>query len=373
MASLEAEAVFSGIVIDGSRGEGGGQMLRLGMALSMMFGITLKFVNIRQGRPTSGLSAQHLEVVNTFQRLGATVLVALPNDHSAEEPAEVQVGTTGFTFIPPGELQIPEQMEVNIGTAGSLTLLLQALLPVIVSAQKSVELTLIGGTDVSFSPPFDYFREVLLSYISRMGIEVETRIESRGFYPRGGGRVVIMVNPVSDVYGLHVGPHEGLRKVSTSLTVKGEIERLEEVIEAAGRFSSQVKRSHTPFHNKKDRKRKTICVQITGHPRSETGNMVSHNFLSDQIELVKSWVEEMSGSVLIDSEVVDEHSADQLIIFCVIALKFHRQVSRFKCAKEMSSQHFETVIEIVHQVLPDVQIMKTEREYGFDISVEYRN
>ena len=370
MTSLEG--LFSGIVIDGSLGEGGGQMLRQGMALSMMFGITLKFVNIRQGRPKPGLSAQHLEVVKTFQRLGAIVLVAYSDDHSAEEPAEVQVGTTGFTFIPPGELQIPEQMEVNIGTAGSLTLLLQALLPVIVSAQKSIEITLIGGTDVSFSPPFDYFREVLLSYISRMGIGVEVRIESRGFYPRGGGRVVIIVNPVSEIRGLHIEPNDGLREIMTSITTKGEIEGLEEVIETAGSFSSQVKRSHTPFYNKKDRKRKTICVQITGHPRSETGNMVSHNFLSDQIEPVKSWVEEMSRSVLIDSGLVDEHSADQLIIFCVMALKFHGQISTFKCVKEMSSQHFETVIEIVHQVLPDVLIKKTEQEDGLEISVEYR-
>ena len=133
-----------------------------------------------------------------------------------------------------------------------------------------------------------------------------------------------------------------------------------------------MKPSHTPFHNKKDRKRNTICVQISGHPLSETGNMVSHNFLSDQIEPVKSWVEEMSKSVLIDSELVDEHSAYQLIIFCVMALKFHGQISTFKCVKEMSSQHFETVIEIVHQVLPDVHIKKTEQEDGFEVTVEYR-
>ena len=100
--------------------------------------------------------------------------------------------------------------------------------------------------------------------------------------------MVIMVNSVSDVHGSHIGTHEGLREVTTSFTTKGEIEGLEEVIEAAEIFSSKVKSSHNLFYNKKDKKRKTICVQVTGYPQNETGNTVTRNFISDKIEPVMS-------------------------------------------------------------------------------------
>lgn len=164
------------IRLDGLREEGGGQILRSSLALSCHTGKPFTIEQIRGKRSPPGLKAQHLAGVQVARRLtGARVEGAL-------------IGSTRLVFEPAHPAR-GSHFE-DVGTAGSLTLLLQSvLLPALTSGQP-VELELVGGTDVSWSPPLDYLAEVLLPYYARLG-EVELRVGRRGFHPKGKGRLAL--------------------------------------------------------------------------------------------------------------------------------------------------------------------------------------
>jgi len=169
------------IYVDGSLGEGGGQVLRTAVALSAVTGEPVKVSKIRAGRDNPGLRPQHLKAVEGVGLLCGARLEGLA------------VGSTEVTFAP-GRI-MGGGLIVDVGTAGSATLVLQALLPVALSAPADVDLTVLGGTDVSHSPTADYFRGVFLGNLKSIGCEVETEVIRRGFYPKGGGEIKVMVKP----------------------------------------------------------------------------------------------------------------------------------------------------------------------------------
>lgn len=168
------------ITLDGSRLEGGGQILRTALALSGLTQQPFTIRNIRHGRPKPGLKAQHLTAVNAAAEwCNARV--------KGGEP-----GSERLTFSPDG-LDV-RTLTKDIGTAGSITLLLQALLPLALFGDRKVTLRITGGTDVKWSPPIDYFVHVLLPHIRRFA-DIECRVLRRGYYPKGGGEVEVTVNP----------------------------------------------------------------------------------------------------------------------------------------------------------------------------------
>ncbi|WP_297490632.1 RNA 3'-terminal phosphate cyclase [Thermococcus sp.] len=167
------------VEIDGSYGEGGGQIVRTAVALSVITGKAVRITKIRAGRPNQGLRPQHLHAVLALKELsGARVKGA-------------EVGSAELEFIP-GEARA-RQIRVPIKTAGSITLVLQALLPAMAFTGGSFEIT--GGTDVPWSPPVDYLRHVTLFALAKMGLNGEIEVKRRGHYPRGGGLVVGSVEP----------------------------------------------------------------------------------------------------------------------------------------------------------------------------------
>ncbi len=169
------------IVVDGSFGEGGGQILRTALGLAVALRKPVKVVNIRAKRKNPGLRRQHLTAVKVLAtisnarveglRLGSTEIVF--------EPRELRGGRYRF----------------DIGTAGSITLVLQALIPALPFTSEPLEIELVGGTDVPWSPPIDYVRFVLIPILSRMGYDLEIEVKRRGHYPRGGGIVKIRSRP----------------------------------------------------------------------------------------------------------------------------------------------------------------------------------
>ena len=342
------------IIIDGNIGEGGGQMLRLGLSLSALYIIPVKFINIRIKRKVPGLSAQHLEVVRMFQRFGGK-LADLEGD-------DIYIGTTSFTYIPPVQLEIENDFEINIGTAGSLTLLLQAILPVLISKDEPIKLTLIGGTDVSFSPPLNFFTDVLSKYISRMGINVDTHIIHRGFYPRGGGKIVVNINPTTNLRGITIVPYEEII-VKTVIVTKSNLSfESKQLLEDSTKEYSDIVESHNSSMYKKEKKM-TCCVQTTGIPSNPDGNIVSYNFLEQSSlgQPIDSWHKQLTTKFQ-PYKVVDEHSADQLLIFSVFTFIRTNQPSSFTCFKQMSSMHFSTSINIIKSILPYFPINIVESE-----------
>ncbi len=166
------------IQVDGSMGEGGGQILRTAVALSALFGEPVRVYNIRAKRKNPGLRPQHLNAVRAVAMISGARVEGL------------RVGSREITFRP-GRPR-PGKYRVDIGTAGSITLVLQAILPVALEV-GDVTLEIRGGTDVPWSPTMDYFRFVFLDLLSRIGASVDLELIERGHYPVGGGRVRVRI------------------------------------------------------------------------------------------------------------------------------------------------------------------------------------
>ncbi len=167
--------------IDGSMGEGGGQILRSALSLSVILGEPVRITRIRAKRPKPGLKPQHLTSVKALA------------DISGAEVRGARVGSTEIEFVPSG-IRGGDYV-FDTGTAGSITLLIQAILPALVSADSPSTVVLRGGTDVKWSPPADHTKYVLLPALSRMGAKADMEIVRRGYYPKGGGEVVLRVTP----------------------------------------------------------------------------------------------------------------------------------------------------------------------------------
>jgi len=178
------------LVIDGSIGEGGGQILRSAIALSAVLLKPVRIINIRAKRRNPGLRPQHLTAIK---------VVATLTD------AEIKgafVGSREILFIP--KKRRSGFFKFNIGTAGSIPLVMQASIPVMLFSDGDTCIDIIGGTDVSWSPPIDYMRFVFAPFLKKLGISITIKLLRRGHYPRGGGRVIYCVNPVQSIKPLRV-------------------------------------------------------------------------------------------------------------------------------------------------------------------------
>ncbi|MCD6478301.1 MAG: RNA 3'-terminal phosphate cyclase [Candidatus Diapherotrites archaeon] len=167
------------LTIDGSAGEGGGQILRTSLALACLTGKEIRIENIRAKRKKPGLRPQHLTAVKTLAKIcNAKVKGAY-------------IGSSMLTFKP-GKIE-DASLVANIGTAGSISLLLQQVLPV--SLACNLKLRAFGGTDVSFAPTVNYTRKVTFYYLHKMGAELALDIVARGYFPKGNGCVLFTSKP----------------------------------------------------------------------------------------------------------------------------------------------------------------------------------
>jgi RNA 3'-terminal phosphate cyclase (ATP) len=178
------------IKIDGSFGEGGGALLRVSTALSALTGKAFTISNIRSNRPKPGLMPQHLNAALALAKLSNAELNGL------------ELGSTQMTFIP-GQLS-GRKLDVNIKTAGSITLILQALMIPSLFADQMVQIDIHGGTDVKWAPTMDYLEHVTLPILHSMGAQVQLEVLQRGYYPRGGGLVRAMIEPVEKLKPLNL-------------------------------------------------------------------------------------------------------------------------------------------------------------------------
>ncbi len=169
------------VTIDGSFGEGGGQILRTSLALSLVTGKPFSIHNIRAGRKKPGLMRQHLTAVNAAAEIGQAAIEGN------------RIGSQAFTFKP--DMIKSGNYHFAIGSAGSCTLVFQTILPALLIAGEPSEIILEGGTHNPFAPPFDFLEKAFLPVISRMGPKVDAVLEKPGFYPAGGGRFKVSINP----------------------------------------------------------------------------------------------------------------------------------------------------------------------------------
>lgn len=183
------------LVVDGSIGEGGGQILRSAITISTIIGTPVKVTNIRSNRKDPGLKHQHVLTIQLLSRIF--------NIHTEN----VSLGSEWIGFDASKDNRLNEYdkpandaIVADIGTAGSIPLLLQTLIPAIAISQKDLVIKLSGGTDVKYSPTIDYIKYVLREAYSKIGIIFDLNVLKRGFYPRGQGLVEIRIRKATHLH-----------------------------------------------------------------------------------------------------------------------------------------------------------------------------
>ncbi len=169
------------IKIDGSFGEGGGQIIRSAVTLSAITGKPVEIENIRKNRKVPGLRPQHM--------LGVKILAKI----CQAKVEGLDVNSTSLKFTPSSGIDM--ELKEDVGTAGSIPLILQVLIPAVSLVKKRLKISIIGGTDVPWSPTADYTKFVLGKAFSTIGIDFSLDIKKRGYYPKGGGLVETEIVP----------------------------------------------------------------------------------------------------------------------------------------------------------------------------------
>jgi len=169
------------VFVDGSMGEGGGQILRTSLALACITGRNLRIENIRAARLNPGLAKQHLSCVHAAQEIcgGQCTGAAIGSQVLDFQPGPICGGDFSF----------------DIGSAGSATLVIQTILPALFLAEKPSTIAVTGGTHNPWAPPFDFLAETFLPAIATAGFDADCKLVKHGFFPAGGGKIALNIRP----------------------------------------------------------------------------------------------------------------------------------------------------------------------------------
>jgi len=352
--------------IDGSVMEGGGQILRNSVAYSAILGYPVRITKIRAGRKTPGLQPQHLE---SFRLVRDVVSAAFEGD---------TVGSCGVCFRP-GKLR-EGTFSADPKTAGAVTLMVQAAIAPLAFCSDTSEVQVHGGTDVGFSPPFDFLQRVLAPTVESMGISIEMTCKMRGFFPKGGGHVSLFVT----------GPKGPLKAVS--IAERGHVTKIEaicfatpddgwlddqEVLAVESEFGpwlrdeladkgSAAKAPQVEVHCQADSppfaRTNFACCEIV--VKTSTGGIFHGSAGAVEVSRNKSlyevWgmtAEKALGPLkaqLKSGSALDEHLLDQLILPASLA----QGTSRLLGGKELTL-HAQTAIHIAEKMVPGVKFSIT--------------
>ncbi len=367
------------IDIDGSYGEGGGQVLRTALALSVLTTRPARIHSIRAGRRNPGLAPQHLTGVLALAK------VCNAKVHGAS------IGSTEIVFEPQsGPLSGNYMFDVTDvakgGSAGSVTLLFQTLFLPLAFGTSTSRMTLKGGTHVAWSPPFDYLKHVFLPTVARMGILAECRLDAWGFYPRGGGQIAVDIQPSrtmepttiaeADVQDRSKKPdaaETGLGLTPLVIVERGKLKRVWGTAVACNLPSHVAQRMANRAHNvlKESGLRAQVTPERVKGPGPGAGFFLAveyENCLAGFSSLGKKGksseavAQEACEDLLRhhkSGSPIDVHLADQLILSMALA---HGQ-SEFHTS--CISQHLLTNAHIIRQFVPArIEIAAGEGESG---------
>ncbi|MEL7027879.1 MAG: RNA 3'-terminal phosphate cyclase [Pseudomonadota bacterium] len=200
------------IIIDGSKGEGGGQILRTALSLSACTGQPFRIKNIRSKRSKSGLLRQHLTCVKATAEI------------CQGRASGVELGSTELTFVP-GDIRRGDY-RFDIGTAGATGLVFQTVLPLLLQADGSTSVQLGGGTHNKSAPPFEFLNESFFPLLRAIGANVSAELQQRGFYPAGGGMWTAFVDPLEAPQRVELSERGQVRSLSAeaaTANLSGEI------------------------------------------------------------------------------------------------------------------------------------------------------
>ena len=342
------------IEIDGSQGEGGGQILRTSFALAALKGQPIHITKIRAGRQRPGLKPQHL-----------AALQVLSSICSAELKGATK-GSEEVTFLP--EKINSTSLNVNIGTAGSISLLLQQLLPVALKADLKVRVS--GGTNVDWSPPIEFSQNLLFLLLKKTGARFDVKVSKRGYFPKGRGaanfsskKARLPLKPIClekflGVDGVSIFSHSSDLPKDVSLNQASSAKKL--ILEKfpTASFSKTIE-----FKEQSN----TIGSGITLIASDSKGNMLSASASGRRgkpAAVVGKEAAEKLLSEISAGKAVDSHAADQLIPFMALA----KGKSTIHCSR--LTKHCLTNIAVCEKILGVKFDVKGKLEKPAEISVE---
>jgi len=340
--------------INGSYGEGGGQILRTSLALSAILKKPLVVHHIRAGRKPPGLRPQHLKGVEALAQI------------TGGRTEGVKMGSETIEFIP-GET-VTGHHRFDVGSAGAVTLVLQALLLPLCLAREGSRLTLVGGTHVPWSPPYHYLSEVLLPSLKHMGVSMRTNIERWGWYPRGGGIVHVEVDPCFELKPICLPERGRLKKVSGLSAISNLPDHV-----------AQRQRDHALKRLEEELRITAEIRVISGVPANGPGSFLSLVLQSEgaiagfsslgekgkPAEKVANEVVDSLKDYLGSEGALDSHLADQITPFMALA----RGRSSFTTTR--ITEHLLTNLWVVSHFL-DVRIIRSG-EKGQGGKIEFLN
>ncbi len=323
--------------IDGSQKSGSGTILRLAVAIAAATSQSLHIYNIRQNRPQKGLKPQHLEAVLTAARLcnAKTKGATRGSKELWFKPREVRGGN----------------FEAEIGTAGSISMLLMAVLPICIFAKDIVRLRVTkGGTDVSHSPTINYLRNVVLPTLKKMGLEAAITVHKYGYYPKGIGEVTMIVKPPRSLQPITLNNFGKLKSLSgiSVCTFLANRKVAERQARAAQNYLSQkgYKLDMLVVNDKSNPFQKGSSITLWAE--TDTSAIIGADAIGElkkTSETVGVEAAEKLNSELSQMPTVDMHLADMLIPYLALAEDTSSFLTR------VISDHLETNVWLVEKML----------------------
>lgn len=323
------------VEIDGAHGEGGGQLVRMAVAIAAATGMPLRIVNIRARRRVPGLAAQHAAAVRAVAALADA------------ECEGVELRSTALSFRP--RRLHGGQFEIDVGTAGSVSLVLQAILPAAIASGEPVVATIRGGTDVRAAPPVDYMRLVLLPLLEQMGVRAELDVVRRGYYPKGGGLVRLALPAASGLQPFTVvqpGPLERIEAYAHVARLPRQIgERMAGAARAglgdAPHFVAKVEVCDPELASGPGGA--ILLRAVTAHTVLGAAQVAERGVPAEQLGRAAA---RMLAADLQAGATLDVHAADQLPVFLALA----DGASLFRAAR--LSAHASTAMWLIERLTP---------------------
>lgn len=307
--------------LDGSMGEGGGQVLRTALSLSLCLGRPFRMTQIRAARSRPGLQRQHLAAVTAAAQIGDAAVAG----------AELHSQTLSFS---PRDVR-PGEYRFDIGSAGSTTLVLQTVLPPLMLRPGPSRLVIQGGTHNPLAPPFEFIRDAFVPLLRRMGAAVDVELTRPGFYPVGGGELVSVIQPSPELQSLRLLDRGALASV-TAVVWLSQLplhiwEREADVLARGLSLAPQAIHLHT---QQAAGPGNAVCVSVTSSGVCEVFSAIGRKGLP--AEKVASGVVQAVQEYLAATAPVGAHLADQLLLplalagggeFLATALTLHAQTN----------------------------------------------
>ncbi len=341
------------IEIDGSLGEGGGQILRTALSLSAILGVPFRIKNIRVKRKRPGLMPQHLAGVKSAGEL---------------TNAEIKggfLGSTELEFSPKG-LNLATRTQELIwdvagerGSAGAVTLVIQTVLPIMFFSSQPMRAKIRGGTHVPFSPIYEYLERVLLPFLRTIGFQVESQIRAYGYYPIGGGEVVITTQPVrrEQIKGVELLDPGSLKE----LRVVSAVSLLSESIawRQANRLKERLGKEPDKIEVKTadGRSPGTYLFLLAQYEKVSAG----FSGLGEKGKPAEKVADEVYEKFRAHNQTkmaLDPNLSDQVLIFFALSR------NPFTFTTSRVTEHLKTNIQIITTFLPNYKIELIERENG---------